>query len=41
MDDDLPVNVGHYIQDIGLEEAQGVMRVFVDLSLNYVPHEII
>jgi hypothetical protein len=37
MDDDLPVNV---IQDLYLEGVQGVMSVFIDLSLNYVPHEI-
>jgi hypothetical protein len=30
-----------YIQDLYLEGGQGVMRVFIDLSLNYVPHEII
>ncbi len=38
-DDDLPVNVGHYICDLGLEGGQGVMRLFIDLSLIYAPHE--
>jgi hypothetical protein len=27
-DDDLPISVGHYIQDLGLEGGQGVTRVF-------------
>ena len=40
-DDDLLVNVGHYIQDLDLEGGQGVMRVFIDLSLNFASHEII
>jgi hypothetical protein len=26
--------------DLGLEGGQGVMRVFIDLSINYAPHEI-
>ncbi len=40
-DDNLPVNVCHYIWDLGIEGGQGVMRVFIDLSINYTPHEII
>ncbi len=40
-DDDLPVNFGHYNQDLDIEGGQGVMRVFIDLSLNYTPHKII
>jgi hypothetical protein len=40
-DDDLLVNFGHYNQDLGIEGGQGVMRVFIDLSLNFAPHEII
>ncbi len=31
-DDNLPLNVGHYIWDLGLEEGLGAMRVFIDLS---------
>ncbi len=40
-DDDLPVNSGHYNQDLGIEGGQGVIRVFIDLSINFPPHEII
>ena len=40
-DDDLPVNFDHCNQDLGIEGGQGVMRVFIDLSLNFAPHEII
>ncbi len=40
MNDDLPVMVGHYIWDHGLEGGQGVFRLFIDLSLNFAPHEI-
>ncbi len=40
-DDNHPVNVGHYIWDLGLEGGQGVMKVFIDLSVNCAPHEII
>ncbi len=40
MNDDLPVKVGHYIWDHGLEGGQGVMRLFINLSLNFAPHEI-
>ncbi len=40
-DDNLPVHVGHSLQDLGPKEGQGVMRVFIDLSLNFAPHEII
>jgi hypothetical protein len=38
MDDDLPVYVSHYLQDLGLKGGQGVMRLFTDLSLKYAPH---
>ena len=41
MDDDLPVHVDHYLRDLGPEGGQGVVRLFIDLSLNYAPHEII
>ena len=40
MNDDLPVKVGHYIWDHGLEGGQGVFRLFINLSLNFAPHEI-
>jgi hypothetical protein len=40
-DDDLPVNVGPYIHDLGLEGGQGVMWTFIDLSLNFAPIKII
>jgi hypothetical protein len=40
-DDSLPVNVGHYIWDLGFDGGQGIMRVFIDLSMNYAPQEII
>ena len=40
-DDDLPVHVSHYLLDLGTEGGQGVMRVSIDLSLNFAPHEII
>jgi hypothetical protein len=40
-DDNLPVNSGHYNQDLGIVGGQGVMRVFIDISLNFAPHEII
>jgi len=39
--DDLPVHVSHYLLDLGPEGGQGVMRVSIDLSLNFAPHEII
>ncbi len=39
--DDLPVNSGHYNRDLGIVGGQGVMRVFIDISLNFAPHEII
>jgi hypothetical protein len=35
MNDDLLVKVGHYIRGHDLEGGQGVMRAFIDLSLNY------
>ncbi len=41
MDDDHPVYVGHYLRDLGPEGGQGVLRLFIDLSLNFAPHEII
>ena len=40
-DDDPPVHVSHYLLDLGPEGGQGVMRVSIDLSLNFAPHEII
>ena len=40
-DDDLPVDVLHYLQELGPEEGQGVVRLFIDFSLNFAPHEII
>ncbi len=40
-DGDLPVHVSHYLLDLGHEGGQGVMRVSIDLSLNFAPHEII
>ncbi len=39
--DDLPAHVGHYLRDLGSEGGQGVIRLFIDLSLNFAPHEII
>ncbi len=38
IDDDLPVHVNHYLQDLGPKGGQGVMRLFIDLSLKYAPH---
>jgi hypothetical protein len=35
MNDELPVHVGHYLQDLGPEGGQGVMRLFIDLSLKF------
>ena len=40
MNDDIPVKFGHYIWDHGLEGGQGVMRPFINLSLNFAPHQI-
>ncbi len=40
-DDDLPVHVSHYLQDLGPGGGQGVMMVFTDLSLKFAPHELI
>ncbi len=37
-DDDLPVHVGHYLQDLVPKGGQGVMRLFIDLSLKFAPH---
>ncbi len=36
--DKLPVYVGHYLQDLGPEGGQGVMRLSFDLSLKFAPH---
>ncbi len=33
--------IGHYLWDLGPKGGQGVMRLFMDLSLNFAPHEII
>jgi hypothetical protein len=41
VDDDLPVHAGHYLRDLGSEGGLGAMRLFIDLSLNFAPHEII
>jgi hypothetical protein len=38
MNDELPVHVGHYLQDLGPEGGQGVMRLFIDPSLKFAPH---
>jgi hypothetical protein len=38
MNDELPVHVGHYLQDLGPEGGQGVMRLFIDLSLKFAKH---
>ena len=38
MNDELSVHVGHYLQDLGLEVGQGVMRLCIDLSLKFAPH---
>ncbi len=35
MDDDLPVHVGHCLQDLGPEGVQGVILMFLDLSLKF------
>ncbi len=40
-DDDLPSSLGHFNQDLGIEGGQDVMRMFINLSLNYAPHNII
>jgi hypothetical protein len=37
-DDDLPVYVGHSLQDLGPKKGQGVMRLFIDLSLKFALH---
>jgi hypothetical protein len=34
-DDDLPFHVSHYLRDLDPEGGQGVMRLFIDLSLKY------
>jgi hypothetical protein len=39
--DDLPAHVGHYLRDLGSGGGQGVIRLFIDLSLIFAPHEII
>jgi hypothetical protein len=39
MKNDLPVKVGHYIRGHDLEGGKGDMRAFIDLSLNFAPHE--
>ncbi len=41
MNDDLPVKVSPYIWGHGLEGVQEDMWAFIDLSVNYAPHEII
>ncbi len=37
-DDDLPVLVGHSLQDLGPKKGQYVMRLFIDLSLKFALH---
>ncbi len=39
MNDKLPVHIGHYLQDLGPEGGQDVMRLFIDLSLKFAPHK--
>jgi hypothetical protein len=39
MNDKLPVHVGHYLQDLGPEGGQGLMRLFTDLSLKFAPQK--
>jgi hypothetical protein len=39
MNDNLPVHVDQYLQDLGPEGGQGVLRLFIDLSLKFAPHE--
>jgi hypothetical protein len=34
-DEDLPVQVSHYLQDLGPKGGQGAMRLFIDLSLKF------
>jgi hypothetical protein len=41
VDDDLPVHAGHYLWDLGSKGGLGARRLFIDLSLNFAPHEII
>jgi hypothetical protein len=41
VDDDLPVFVSHYLWEPGLEGGQDIIRLSIDLSLNFAPHEII
>ena len=40
-DDDLPVQVSHYLQDLGPKGGQSAMRLFTDLSPNFAPYEFI
>jgi hypothetical protein len=37
-DDDLPVYVGHSLQDLGPKGGQGVIKLFIDLSRKFAPH---
>ncbi len=37
-DDDLPVQDGHYLQDLGPKGGHGLMKLFIDLSLKYAPY---
>ncbi len=39
--EDRPIHVVQYLQDLGSEGGQSVVRVFIDLSLNLAPQEII
>ncbi len=41
VDVDLPVHAGHYLSDLGSEGGLGAIRLFIDLSLNFAPHEIV
>ncbi len=41
MNDELPVYVGHYLQVLGSEGVQGVMKLFIDLSLKFAAHRTI
>ncbi len=37
-DDDHPVQVSHYLQDLGPKGGKGAMSLFIDLSLKIAPH---
>jgi hypothetical protein len=39
--DDLPVQVSHYLQYLGPKGGQSAMKLCLDLSLKYAPHRMI